>query len=91
LSDRQTAAYRDMAATDVVTDDDILRMIEDGELMPAPDDEPIRSPDEWRATGWDEGREPPKTLAEARAALAARVADPAAPDTDATAYDDLED
>ncbi|HET9139230.1 hypothetical protein [Actinophytocola sp.] len=56
------------------------------------DPRPIRTPEEWEAAGWDAGREPPKTLAEARAALAARIADPNAPDDESLAgvYDDLD-
>lgn len=47
-------------------------------------------PDEYEAAGWDSDRDGPKTLAEARHALAARIADPAAPDTEdeAHAYDE---
>jgi hypothetical protein len=45
-----------------------------------PDAPPIRTPEEWDAAGWDADREGPKSLAEARAALAARIDDPAAPD-----------
>jgi hypothetical protein len=58
-----------------------------------PDDStPIKTPEEWDAEGWDAGRQNPKTLDEARAALATRIADPHAPDTEAEsgAYDDLE-
>lgn len=55
--------------------------------------DPILTPEEWNAAGWDGERRGPKTVAEARAALAARIADPTAPDTDAVAgaYDELED
>jgi hypothetical protein len=57
------------------------------------DDEPIREPEEWHAEGWDADRQPPKTVEEARAALAGRIADPDAPDTEdhAGAYDDIEE
>jgi hypothetical protein len=56
------------------------------------DERPIRTPAEWESEGWDAGREGPKSLAEAREALAARIADPHAPDDEsmAHAYDDLE-
>lgn len=56
------------------------------------DGQPIRTPEEWEAENWDAGREGPKTLAEAKEALADRIADPAAPDGDevAGAYDDCE-
>lgn len=58
-----------------------------------PDAPPIRTPEEWDDEGWDSGRLPPKTVAEARAALARRIAAPDAPDTEAVAgaYDELED
>ena len=56
------------------------------------DSAPIKTPEEWNAEGWDAGRQDPKTLDEARAGLAARIADPRAPDTEAEsgAYDGLE-
>ncbi|WP_410670497.1 hypothetical protein [Amycolatopsis sp. cmx-4-68] len=57
-----------------------------------PDAAPIKTPEEWDAEGWDADREGPKTLGEARDALAARIADPRAPDTEAVsgAYDEPE-
>jgi hypothetical protein len=56
------------------------------------DTTPIKSPEEWDAEGWDAGRQSPKTLDEARAALAARIAahDSADTEADAGAYDALE-
>lgn len=56
-----------------------------------PDAPPIRTPEEWHAEGWDTERQPPKTVAEAQAALAGRIADPNAPDTAVVvgAYDEL--
>lgn len=42
---------------------------------------PVKSPEDWDADGWDLDRERPKAIEEAQAALVARVADPAAPDT----------
>ncbi|MFD5089308.1 hypothetical protein ACFWMR_01810 [Amycolatopsis thailandensis] len=58
-----------------------------------PDAAPIRTREEWDAEGWDAERQPPKTVAEAQAALAGRIADPNAPDTAvvAGAYDELEE
>lgn len=52
----------------------------------------IRLPDDYEADMWDVGRGEPKTVDEARAALAARIADPNAPDGDeaAGAYDNEE-
>lgn len=56
------------------------------------DTTPIKSPEEWDAEGWDADRQQPKTLDEARTALAARIAAHDAPDTeaDAGAYDAVE-
>jgi hypothetical protein len=56
------------------------------------DTTPIKTPQEWDAEGWDADRQQPKTLDEARAALAARIAARNAPDTDADAgaYDALD-
>lgn len=56
------------------------------------DPQPISTPEDHERARWDAGRDAPKTVAEARAALAARIADPAAPDDEsmAGAYDDLE-
>lgn len=49
----------------------------------------IRAPEDWDASGWDNERQPPKTLDEAREALDSRIANPHAPDgpTHAGAYD----
>lgn len=57
-----------------------------------PDAEPIRTPEEWDGELWDSERQPPKTIEEAKAALAARVADPDAPDQPdhVGVYNDLE-
>jgi hypothetical protein len=53
---------------------------------------PIKTPEEWNAEGWDADRQNPKTLDEAREALAGRIAAHDAPDTEADsgAYDALE-
>jgi hypothetical protein len=57
-----------------------------------PDAPAVKTPEEWDAERWDAEREGPKTLGEARAALAGRIADPRAPDTEAAsgAYDEPE-
>jgi hypothetical protein len=86
--DRQSAAYRHATEEDWAgVNLDECEVYEDG------DPRPIAGPEEWEQTGWDTGREPPKTVGEAKAALAARIADPTAPDDEsmAGAYDDLED
>jgi len=90
--DPQRAAFVDAGDDDWATEAALL----EGAVVhdPAdPDAEPIRTPEEWHATGWDAERQPPKTLAEAQAALAGRIADPDAPDTEAVAgaYDELEE
>jgi hypothetical protein len=56
------------------------------------DPTPIKTPEEWDAEGWDADRQSPKTLDEAREALAARIAAHDAPDIDAEsgAYDEPE-
>jgi hypothetical protein len=90
--DRQKAAFIKATESDWTRQTELLQ----GTVVHEPDDpdaEPIREPEEWHAQGWDAEREPPKTIAQAREALAARIADTNAPDTDAVAnaYDDLED
>ena len=50
-----------------------------------PDDATRKTVDEYEAEGWDAERSGPKTLDEAREILAARIADPSAPETDAEA------
>lgn len=86
--DRQSEVYQYSTGTDwsaAARQTDCVRYAPD-------DDTPIRPPEEWEVEEWDRGRETPKTVAEARAALAARIADPRAPDGDETAgaYDDME-
>jgi hypothetical protein len=90
--DAQRRAYADAGAADWAAEADLLA----DAVVHRPDDpnaEPIRTPEEWDVTGWDEDRDGPKSIDEARAALAARITDPHAPDTEAvaSAYDELED
>lgn len=51
----------------------------------------IKLPEEWEDENWDEGRERPKTVEEAKDALAERIDDPQAPDGEESrnAYDEL--
>jgi hypothetical protein len=65
-------------------------LLDDAVVHQPGDATPIKTPEEWDAEGWDAGRQHPKTLDEARAALAARIAVHDAPDTeaDAGAYDE---
>lgn len=75
--------------THVATSDaQIEQMIEDGRLLVPPVGDYIKSPEEWDATGWDEGRGRPKTVAEARAMLRQRSETTG---EDASAYDELKD
>lgn len=90
--DPQSRVYREATAADH-WDDDVNALIEQegavyhDEITSIED---IPGPDAYEAEQWDTGRDGPKTIAEAREALAARIADPAAPDTDAEAgaYDE---
>ncbi|MGH3989312.1 MAG: hypothetical protein ACRDTZ_18680 [Pseudonocardiaceae bacterium] len=93
-SDPQSVAYREATDTDR-WDGDLPALVADGgavyhePLTRIPAE--VRLPGDYEAEdGWDTERENPKTLEQARAALAARIADPTAPDTDAHsgAYDD---
>lgn len=76
--DLQSRAFREAEPFD-------WREVDD--LEPVPDHHPVRTVEEWERVNWDAGRLQPKTLDQARHLLAARVADPAAPDTDPAAYD----
>jgi hypothetical protein len=85
--DAQSAAYRhateaDWAGVDLAE----CEIYEDGDARP------LKTAEEWEVENWDAGRDGPKTVAEAKEALAARIADPTAPDGDevADAYNDLE-
>lgn len=86
--DAQSRAFRENPIP--VLDHEIPELAErihDGGAHPGA----LLSPDDWEAVSWDSGREGPKTLDEARAALAARIADPTAPDGAEAlgAYNDL--
>jgi len=78
--DLQSRAFREATAADWAVTPELIEI--DYEGLPL-------TPDEWDDLRWDAQRGGPKSLAEAQAALRARVADPAAPDDDDTAYDDL--
>jgi hypothetical protein len=88
--DLQRRAYSDASESDWAREAELLAGATI-HLPGDPDAPPIRTPEEWE--GWDTDRQSPKTVAEAQAALAGRIADPDAPDTEAVAgaYDDLED
>lgn len=81
--DPQSRAYREATASDQFDGDfDAL-----GAAVHEPITElaQVRMPGEYEADGWDTDRLGPKSVGEARAALAARIADPTAPDTEAEA------
>lgn len=88
--DPQSAAFREATEVDC-WDGDVEALIAAGGRRhePLADAGHIVGPDEYEAAGWDDGREPPKSISEARAALRARITDPTAPDGDAErhAYD----
>lgn len=88
FADRQHAAFAEAGPDELVTDEGIAAMYESGELRDVTEG-PTADVDEHEAAGWDTDRIGPKSPQEARDALAARVADPGAPDTDPRAYDDL--
>lgn len=85
--DRQSAAYRHATEADWAGVN-----LAECEVYPDGDERPIRTPEDHEADNWDADREGPKSLAEAQAALAGRIANPSAPDGDEVVgvYDDLE-
>lgn len=88
--DSQGRAFREMEPLDRYGDIELGAHAE-AEHPPATSLDGIKLPDEYEAELWDAGRETPKTLDEARQALASRIADPAAPDDESVrgAYDSL--
>lgn len=91
-ADPQRGAFVDASAADWAWEATLLASA----IVHEPGDDSVGSiltPEEWDAAGWDVERRRPKTVAEARAALAARIADADAPDNEsvAGAYDELED
>lgn len=87
-TDRQSLAFRDATAADWMGTEDLSEC----DVYADDDPRPIRTPEEYEAEQWDAGRETPKSLAEAKDALAERIANPDAPDGDevAHAYDHVE-
>lgn len=82
--DRQSQAFRGATEEDVID-------LDNAKILP-----PIQSlseislPEDFEHTEWDQNKETPKTLEEARTALLDRIVDPHAPDDEsqANAYDD---
>jgi hypothetical protein len=87
-ADSQSEAFREAAPDELVTDEQIEAMLRSGELIDGTG-APRVSIDDYEFLRWDAARVGPKTLDEARAALAARVDDPSAPDNDPHAYDEV--
>lgn len=91
--DPQSRAFRE-ATEDDSWDGNLVDLLSDGGAYHEPivDLDQINLPEHHEGEGWDAGREAPKTLTEARAALSARIADPSAPDGEDTAgaYDDMD-
>lgn len=89
--DNHGRAFREMEALDRYGDIELGAHAE-AEHPAATSLDGIKLPDDYEAELWDAGRGEPKTLDEAREALAARIADPAAPDDESVrgAYDNVE-
>lgn len=86
-NDPQSRAFREATDADH-WDDDVNALIRDygatyDEEVTSIDDVP--GPEYYETMGWDTDRDGPKTVAEAREALLARIEDPRAPDTEAEA------
>lgn len=87
--DTQAEAFRHAGPEDWIDDDELGRWHERGSLVTVTG-QPVRTPEDFEGQGWDEGRVGIPSLDEAKAALAARVESPQAPDDDASAYDHLD-
>jgi hypothetical protein len=91
----QSRAFREATDADH-WDDDINALVQlEGAVHhePITDISRIQLPEYYQAQEWDKDRDDPKNVTEARDALAVRIDDPSAPDTnaEASAYDDLKD
>jgi hypothetical protein len=94
--DRQSAAFREMHASERVSDEELAAYAE--RIHPAPTSvlallDELALPEDYEAQQWDVGRGAPKTVTEAKSALRERISDPYAPDETsvAGAYDGLHD
>jgi hypothetical protein len=88
-TDSQTLAFTEAEPRELLTDQQLSVLLSCGDLCDTTD-QPVVDVSFYEQDWWDRDRSWPKSLVEAKAALAARVADPSAPDQDATAYDGLE-
>jgi len=89
MTDPQSSVFRDAPPSAW----DETRLVDHPNLTLADLDPLVQySREEYEAAEWDADRAGPKTIEQARENLAARISDPAAPDTDdeAGAYDDEE-
>lgn len=91
--DPQSRAYREASKEDCWDGNIVDLLVEGGAYHEALTDvNDLTPPEDYESgEGWDAGREGPKGPAEAREALAARIADPRAPDSEDEmgAYDDM--
>jgi len=87
--DRQSRAYREMPINEHAQDIELGAWAV-AEFGPAQSLIGIKLPNQYDEERWDEGRERPKTLEEARGVLLDRVVNPEAPDGDEVmfAYDE---
>lgn len=91
-SDPQSRAYREATDADHWNGDVNALIEQEGAVYhdEATSIAQLPGPDAYEADGWDIDRDGPKTIEQARETLAARIADPTAPDTEneAHAYDE---
>jgi hypothetical protein len=92
-TDPQSRAFREATDADHWHNDVNTLIQREGAAYhePITDISQVRHPEDYEVEGWDDDRDGPKNVTEARDALAARIAHPSAPDTDAEAgaYDSM--
>lgn len=93
--DAQSLAFRNATEVARVSDDELRQhtAVVHPPLYSGQATKPLELPEDYEAKDWDAERIGPKSLAEARQALAERIADPVAPDGPEVevAYDGLDD
>lgn len=88
--DRQSEAYRENPEENHASEIEVASWAErEHEPLTSIDD--LKWPEDYEDDDWDQGREGPKSIPEARAELNRRIADESAPDDiqDVDAYDHL--
>lgn len=92
IYDKQSKAFRELPLNEQIMDIELGAHAEI-EHPPITDLEDLKLPEDYEDDNWDEGRETPKTVEEARGMLLERILNPNAPDGDEVigAYDELED